>query len=84
MKLRRYSYVGPDELKRRLKRESHCIHVTNAADLAPWMAAFSSPGRESHIPATFIISTDEQLWIADRRSEHVACAAGEDVWPQAR
>jgi len=48
------------------------------------MAAFSSPGRESHIPATFIISTDEQLWIADRRSEHVACAAGEDVWPQAR
>lgn len=79
MKPRRYSYIGPDELKQRLKRESHCIHVTSAADLVPWMATFSSHGRESHVPATFIITLDEQLWIADRRSEHVACASGEDV-----
>src|SRR5262249_29871568 len=31
------------------------------------------------ITATFIIDIQEQLWIADQHSEHVVCAAGEDV-----
>jgi hypothetical protein len=29
--------------------------------------------------ATFIIDVDEQLWIADRRSEHVVCARSQEV-----
>ncbi|MBW3622765.1 MAG: hypothetical protein KY468_05070 [Armatimonadetes bacterium] len=29
--------------------------------------------------ATFIIDTEGQLWIADRNSEHVQCALGQDV-----
>lgn len=79
MKQRRYSYVGPSDLKQRLKRESHCIHITSAADLIPWTAALSSSRRDSDIPATFIIDLAEHLWVADRRSEHVACADGQDV-----
>ena len=31
------------------------------------------------MPATFVIDTDGRLRVADRRSEHVACAGGGDV-----
>ncbi|OKH52735.1 hypothetical protein NIES2101_13610 [Calothrix sp. HK-06] len=34
---------------------------------------------EKSIVATFIIDVDEQLWIADRHSEHVQCARGQPV-----
>jgi hypothetical protein len=49
-------------------------------DLIRWSGAFLPPGRvRGTVPATFIIATEEQLWVADRRSEHVACANGLDV-----
>ena len=80
MKPRRYSYVGPDDIKQRAKRESHCIHVTGVFDIIHWTTGFLPRGQTSGgVPATFIIDTDGQLWIADRRSEHVACADGQDV-----
>jgi hypothetical protein len=31
------------------------------------------------IPATFVIGPDEQLRLADRRSEHIACSGGRPV-----
>lgn len=80
MQPRRYSYVGPPELKQRLKRESHCVHVSAVSELLSWTAAFLPKGkRHGAVTATFIIDTTERLWIADRRSEHVACADGQDV-----
>jgi hypothetical protein len=80
MQSRQYKYVGPEELRQRLRRESHCIHVSSVADLIPWMTSFLPSGRtRGRIPATFIIDTSEQLWVADRHSEHVACANGQNV-----
>ncbi len=35
--------------------------------------------RDGTVVATFVIDTDFQLWIADRHSEHVVCAAGAEV-----
>lgn len=34
---------------------------------------------QKSIVATFIVDVDEQLWIADRHSEHVQCARGQPV-----
>ena len=80
MQSRQYKYVGPAELKQRLRRESHCIHVSSIADLISWTASFLPFSRtRGSVPATFIIDLNEQLWIADRHSEHVACADGQNV-----
>jgi hypothetical protein len=80
MKPRQYRYVGPPEIKQHARRESHCIHVASIADLLPWSSTFLPAGRpRGTFTATFIIDTTEQLWVADRRSEHVACADGQDV-----
>lgn len=80
MQPRRYSYVGPFGIKQCAKRESHCIHVAGVSDIIPWTTAILLKGRvRGNVPATFIIDTAEQLWIADRHSEHVACADGQDV-----
>jgi hypothetical protein len=44
------------------------------------MTSFLPSGRtRGRVPATFIVDIAEQLWIADRHSEHVACANGQDV-----
>lgn len=80
MQPRRYSYVGPTELRQRARRDSHCLRVTSVADLLPWSLSFLPRGRvHGSVTATFIIDTAERLWVADRRSEHVSCADGQDV-----
>ena len=80
MSTRHYTYVGPDHIKEQAQRASHCIQVTSAKDVVAWSANYLSSGRANGlVPATFIIDTLHRLWIADRRSEHVACADGGDV-----
>ena len=77
---RRYTYVGPESIRQGVKREAHCIRIAAPSDIIPWTADFLSPRKTSGtVVATFVIDPDEQLWIADRRSEHVACADGKDV-----
>jgi len=50
------------------------------AAVVSWSEMFLPSGRKrGTIPATFIIDTNEWLWIADRHSEHVGCADGGDV-----
>jgi hypothetical protein len=39
----------------------------------------SQVGAVGRATATFIIDLEEQLWLADRHSEHVVCAAGKPV-----
>ena len=80
MKPRQYRYVGPDEIRKRVTAEPHRTPVKSPGDLRAWLAAAEpNPRRRDYVPATFIVDLARQLWIADRRSEHVACAAGEDV-----
>lgn len=51
------------------------FRVTQAADVQHWQTV-TAPEKEfdGTYAATFIIDLDGHLWIADRRSEHVACA----------
>ncbi len=71
-----YHYIGPNEL-RELRSERHSI--TQPADVLDWIARTKQALEQGSVTATFIVDTNGQLWVADRRSEHVACAAGQPV-----
>jgi hypothetical protein len=69
--MRHYGYVGPAEI-----RERHADHppgtpIRSAAELARMTT--------STIVLTYVVTLDGVLRVADRRSEHVACAGGEAV-----
>jgi hypothetical protein len=77
---RRYHYIGPKELLSLVSKTGARFCISKAGDAREWIAAtHPREKRDSLIPATFIIDPDETLWIADRHSEHVVCAAGKDV-----
>lgn len=78
--IRAYKFVGSKSFipSADAMPERWCILTT--ADLASWTRQHAEEtDGEGLIPATFIIATDEALWIADRRSEHLACARVGDV-----
>jgi hypothetical protein len=76
---RRYRYVGPEEIRQRAVL-SERVCVRHSSDILRWIAQ-TEPivSRRAYVVATYIVDPEEQLWIADRRSEHVACARGSDV-----
>ncbi len=68
--MRRYSYVGPLEVRRRWADFPGGKQILTAADL----------GRLTRSePMTFVVDELGVLRVADRSSEHVACACGGDV-----
>ena len=69
--MRRYRYVGPKEIAEQLGPPGAVI--SSAADLAAWLRTADEPA------ATFVVGLDGALRIADRRSEHVACAGAREV-----
>jgi hypothetical protein len=54
------------------------VPIKNADDLQDWIKA-TGQRPDSQFVATYIIDKDGLLLIADRRSEHVACAGGKPV-----
>lgn len=69
---RRYRYVGPEQVRRAVAGEDAGAIVRAGDDLARL-------GADSAEPFTYVIDLQGNLRLADRRSEHVACAGGEDV-----
>jgi hypothetical protein len=65
--VRRYRYVGSPDHLRDLSSARTAIRAASDA------RAFAGE------TVTFVVTDDGQLWVADRRSEHVACARGGDV-----
>lgn len=76
--LRRYAYVGPDDIRRQVEGAPKGHTVACIGDLFDWML-LKNNDHESEFTVTFIIDLNGDLCIADRRSEHVACAGEEDV-----
>ena len=70
-----YPYVGPNEIRDAVTGASERFQITTVSDVLHWAASNPSDANT----ATFVIDTDGELWIADRRSEHVACARTEPV-----
>ena len=75
---RRYAYVGRDDLAEAAAARSG-TEIRSTEDLARWLAAHAGEREGAAIPATFVVALDGFLRLASRRSEHVACAAGQPV-----
>lgn len=67
--------MEPDAIRLRALDHIQRAEIKNSEDVRAWCEA----DRSQWITVTFAVDTDERLWIADRRSEHVACANGGDV-----
>ena len=78
--MKTYVYVGPDDIRRRAESAAPGAIIASRADLSAWIR---STGQASEgtgwIAATFVIDAAGRLRLADRHSEHVACAAGGPV-----
>ena len=77
---RRYHYVGPDTLREAARQQPAGIVIHTRDDLAAWLQ--TSPTErtvDGEWVTTFVIDLQQQLRLAPRRSEHVACAAGGPV-----
>lgn len=69
--MRRYDYVGPAAIRERQLDHPPGTPIRSAAELARMTS--------STIVLTYVVTLDGVLRVADRRSEHVACAGGEAV-----
>ena len=77
---RQYSYVGPHDLRQLLQQPSQRAWIRHPDDILNWIKATKPTLQpDKTIIATFVIDTSQVLWIADRHSEHVVCAAGQTV-----
>ncbi|MBI4852423.1 MAG: hypothetical protein HY819_11560 [Acidobacteria bacterium] len=75
-----YKYLGKEENRVKSKIESGRQLLTNQEDVLNWLKKNGHKiGENKEITATFIVDKEERMWIADRNSEHVLCAKGEDV-----
>jgi hypothetical protein len=71
--MRLYSYVGSRSIAERVASQPSGTIVRSPDDVRTWMA------NQLTVIATFVIDEAGQLLIADRHSEHVACAGGKPV-----
>jgi hypothetical protein len=77
---KRYDYVGPAGIRARVAGRPAGTRISSAADLLAWVRGTGRrPGADGLIAAAFVIDAQGDLLLADRRSEHVACAGGGPV-----
>jgi hypothetical protein len=75
-----YRYVGPAVIASRVAGRPGGTRIDSATDLVRWCVATGQvPDRGGLIAVTFVIDAEGQLLVADRHSEHVACASGRPV-----
>ena len=72
-----YHYVGPKRILEQARDQPPGFEVRSLADLRIWLSHHGARGRE--LTVTFVIDAAGVLRVADRHSEHVACAAGGPV-----
>jgi hypothetical protein len=77
---RLYHYVGPAAILARVADHPAGTRVASTADLLAWVRHTGQrPGTDGLVAATFVVHPSGDLLVADRRSEHVACAGGGPV-----
>ncbi len=78
--MKSYKYVGPIDLLELVKTVSKGVKVSSHLDVIHWVKDTDQEiDHDSQVIATYIVDLDNNLLIADRHSEHVVCAGGEDV-----
>jgi hypothetical protein len=74
--MRTYAYVGPSEIRDAVADRPRGALVRSTAELE---RALAELGLEAGAMCTFVVDDEGHLRLADRRSEHVACAGGAEV-----
>ena len=77
--LRHYTYVGPEHVRAAAAASPAGTPIGSRDALARWIAAQVVEAEDAMITATFVVTLDGALLVANRRSEHVACASGQAV-----
>ena len=75
----KYIYVGDADLNSAELFHTERTQVAAAGDVLAWVREEQRHKKSVPLTFTFIVDTGGLLWIADRQSEHVACARGGDV-----
>lgn len=77
---REYIYVGPAAIREAVRSQAAGSRIASLTELRAWLcAAISERSQPKTFTATFTIDVHGDLYLAPRRSEHVACAAGGPV-----
>lgn len=76
---RQYRYVGPADIAARVQSDCGGAVIDSVEKLRDSLCSMDGYQSGESLTVTFVVGTDGILRIADRRSEHVACAKGEDV-----
>ncbi len=72
-----YPYVGPPEIRDSISLDTAGKPILAESDILNWIEATNQVTDESNsIISTYVINKNGTLLIADRHSEHVACAGG--------
>jgi hypothetical protein len=76
-----YKYVGSEEIERSVANCASGTVINSISSLNNWIYnTFDRQAISANlVTATFVIDTNIDLRLADRHSEHVACAAGHPV-----
>ncbi len=76
----RYRYVGPNEIADAVKDVAPGTLLRSKSDVLAWVRQFRADfDRLGCLIQTFVVTEDGSLCVADRHSEHVACAGGAPV-----
>ena len=74
-----YLYIGPEEIRCRSATGPGGRMIESPEDPRMWLNGHRPSKSGQWIAASFVIDPDGRLRLADRRSEHVACAEGSPV-----
>jgi hypothetical protein len=79
--LRLYRYVGPKQIAERTGSVVRGVPISSPDDVIRWIQSSGQmPDATGSVTATFVVDESGRLLMADRHSEHVACAGGRTVW----
>ncbi|MBN9120138.1 MAG: hypothetical protein J0I06_13395 [Planctomycetes bacterium] len=73
-----YRYVGSCGIAR-CGSDVRGTPVTAPADAAKWITSAGGSRTPAEVTVTFVVTAEGALLVADRHSEHVACAGGRPV-----
>ena len=73
-----YAYVGPIRILEQARHQAPGVLVRNVADVLLWLQA-NGIVRAGDLTVTFVVDEAGHLRLADRHTEHVACAHGQPV-----
>lgn len=77
--MRLYRYVGPKRITERVGLEPTGVPIRSPEDVRDWVRDAAQELIGGCVIATFVVDAAGILLVADRRSEHVACAGGQPV-----